>query len=160
MKDTTKSSAHKIKLTRHSLNRFISRKKDLGHIHSINKEDKVVLVLPEQELLLNLLCVIITSLWRIRNKLPSEGKIELPSEVKYIPRHVQRAWEAIMSSGFNVIDFDNDNYTPGMAVSPIAFQHVAGIESEIIIETIKPSIYFKDILIQRADVIIAVPERM
>jgi hypothetical protein len=103
------------------------------------------------------LAAIATALWRIRTKLEAEPAAVLPSELRHLPRHIQAAWDALAAGHIEVRDPKGQRYVPGMAVIPIAFQPTDGVGVEVIIETIKPSVFFKDILIQRADVIVAQP---
>ena len=109
--------------------------------------------------ILNALAAIATAIWRVRGKLETEINVELPSELRHIPRHIQAAWDALAAGHIEVQDLRGERYVPGMAVKILAFQPLEGISSEIVHETIKPSIYFKDTLIQYADVIIARPMR-
>ncbi len=103
------------------------------------------------------LATVATALWRVRSKLVVEGLSELPRELRYLPRHVQAAWDALEACHIQVQDHNEERYLPGMAVNPITFQPTPGIATEVISETIKPSVFYKDILIQRADVIVAQP---
>jgi len=107
--------------------------------------------------LLRSMALIATSIWRIRTKLGNGYETNLPSEMRHLPRHIQSAWDALAAAGIEIQDYKGQRYVPGMAVAPISFQPMEGISFEIIQETIKPSIYYKDSLIQRADVIVAQP---
>jgi hypothetical protein len=106
---------------------------------------------------LQTVAAVATALWRVRTKLESESNAELPSELRHLPRHIQAAWDALASGGVQVQDPRGQRYVPGMAVNPITFQPMEGVGTEIIHETIKPSVFYKDVLIQRADVIVARP---
>ena len=107
--------------------------------------------------LLQAIAAVATALWRARMKLEAESKVELPSELRHLPRHIQAAWDALAAGHIEVQDPKGQRYVPGMAVNPITFQPMEGIGTEIIHETLKPSVFYKDILIQRADVIVARP---
>lgn len=111
---------------------------------------------PDPELMQGLASVA-TAVWRMRSKLPREGKLDPPAQIRHLPRHIQAAWDALAAAGIEVQDHKDQRYVPGMAVNIITFQPVQGIGCEVIHETIKPSIFYKDSLIQRADVIVARP---
>lgn len=111
----------------------------------------------ESRHVLQTLAAVATALWRARTKLASEAKAELPAELRHLPRHIGAAWDALEAGGIQVQDHRDQRYVPGMAVNPITFQPVSGIGCEVIQETLKPSVFYKDILIQRADVIVARP---
>ena len=74
-----------------------------------------------------------------------------------MPRHIQAAWDALAAGDIEIQDPTGQRYVPGMAVNPITFQPMEGVGTEVIHETIKPSVFYKDTLIQRADVIVARP---
>jgi len=103
------------------------------------------------------LAAVATALWRAKAKLDAESQAELPAELRNLPRHIQAAWDALDAGKVQVDDFAGQRYVPGMAVNILTFQPLEGIGSEIIHETIKPSVYFNNTLIQRADVIVGRP---
>lgn len=107
--------------------------------------------------LLQTLATVVTALWRIREKLNLDAQAELPADLRHVPRHVQSAWDALIAGGFDVQDHVGQRYDPGMAVTPIAYQPIPGIAPNIICEALKPTVYYKDKLIQKGDVIVAGP---
>ena len=106
---------------------------------------------------LKTVAAIATALWRVRTKLETENKVELPSELRHLPRHVQSAWDALTSGGFEVQDHKGQLYVPGMAVNPVTYAPVPSVPPNTIVEALKPTLFWKDLLIQRADVILAAP---
>lgn len=103
------------------------------------------------------LAAVATAVWRAKSKLNAESQIGLPPELRHLPRHIQAAWDALAAGHIQVHDPTGQRYVPGMAVNALAFQPLEGIGTEVIHETIKPSVYFGDLLIQRADVIVGRP---
>ncbi|MFZ1937292.1 MAG: hypothetical protein WAU84_26435, partial [Thermoguttaceae bacterium] len=89
--------------------------------------------------LLLVIAAVATAIWRARTKLEGQPGVELPSEFRYLPRHIQAAWDALVSGGIEVQDPKGQRYVPGMAVNPLAFQPIEGLGSEVIQETIKPT---------------------
>jgi hypothetical protein len=104
---------------------------------------------------LHTLVTISTALWRIKTKLDNETINGLPQQLRHLPRHIQAAWDALSSGAIEIKDPTGKPYVPGMAVNVIAFQPTEGVTFKFILETIKPSIFYRDRLIQRADVIVA-----
>jgi len=106
-----------------------------------------------------LIAEVATGLWRIRRKaLP--GGAEEPSEaMRSVSRHVEAVWDTLTSAKVEIRDHTKERYVTGMALKVIAFQPVSGVQAETILETIKPSVFFHDRLIQRGEVIVATPER-
>lgn len=111
----------------------------------------------DQQSLLGTLAAVATAVWRVRSRLEAVAPSTLPSELRHLPRHVEAAWDALLSAGFIVKDPKGQRYVPGLAVNPVAFQPVEGVDIDIIAETLKPSIQYQSMLIQRADVIVARP---
>jgi hypothetical protein len=107
--------------------------------------------------LLQVIAAVATAIWRMRTKLEGQASAELPSALRHVPRHVQAAWDALAAGDIEVQDPTGQRYVPGMAVNPITFQPMEGVGVEVIHETIKPSVFYKDVLIQWADVIVARP---
>ena len=106
---------------------------------------------------LKTIAAVATAVWRAKSKLDAEADTALPDELRNLPRHIQSAWDALEAGKIQVDDPTGRRYVPGLAVNILTFQPLDGITYEKIHETIKPSVYFNDALIQRADVIIARP---
>jgi hypothetical protein len=109
------------------------------------------------ETLLRTIAAVATAVWRAKNKLDAEIDTVLPLELRNLPRYIHAAWYALEAGKIQVDDPKGRRYVPGMAVNTLTIQPLDNISCEEIYETIKPSVYFNDILIQRADVIIAKP---
>ncbi len=104
-----------------------------------------------------LLTDVITSLWRARRRmLPDEGK-EPPDALRPSYRHISAAWDALASDRVEIKDHTGERYVPGMALQVIAFQPTPGLTHETVLETIKPSVFHADTLIQRGEVIVGTP---
>lgn len=108
-------------------------------------------------LALKTLATVATAVWRAKVKLDAESQAELPDALRNVPRHIQAAWDALAAGQVQIDDPTGQRYVTGMAVNVLTFQPMDGIGSEVIHETIKPSVYFDNRLIQRADVIVARP---
>lgn len=109
------------------------------------------------EQLLKTLVRVATAVWRAKAKLDEEPQTALPHALRNLPRHVRAAWDALAAGQVQIDDPTGRRYVPGMAVNVLTFQPMDGIGSEVVHETIKPSVYYGDRLIQRADVIVGRP---
>jgi hypothetical protein len=107
--------------------------------------------------LLRTIAVVATALWRIRAKLAAQPVVELPSELRHLPRHIQAAWDALTSGDIEIQDPRGQRYVPGMAVNPVTYSPEPSVLPNTIIETLKPAVFWRGALIQRADVILASP---
>jgi len=98
-----------------------------------------------------------TCLSRLERKLLPDGGDEPPDELRPLYRHFEAALDALGSGGVEIRDHTGERYVPGMALRVIAFQPQPGTRIETIVETLKPSVFLGDQLIQRGEVIVATP---
>ena len=110
----------------------------------------------KEEDLLNLVVDVGTVIWRLQRRLTTGG--EVPEEIRRISRDLESAWDALSQEGIEIKDYSGEKYDGGMALHVIAFQPMAKLSQEQIIETIKPTIYHKDKLVRMGEVIVGVPE--
>ena len=110
----------------------------------------------KEEGLLSLAVEMGTSVWRLQRRLAIEG--EVPEDMRRALRDLESAWDALGQEGIEVKDHTGEKYDGHMALSVIAFQPTPGLTREQITETIKPTIYHKDKLVQMGEVIVGVPE--
>ena len=111
----------------------------------------------KEEGLLNLAVEMGTAVWRLRRRLTTEGG-EVPEEIRRVSRDLESAWDALKQGGIEIKDHTGEKYDGHMALRVITFQPVAGLSEEQVIETIKPTIYRQDKIIQMGEVIVGVPE--
>lgn len=109
----------------------------------------------------SLLAKIGTELWRLKLKLEKmvrPGTGEMIDEARRAYRHLQASWEALTDAGIEIQDHTGQPYNAGLSLKTIAYQPVASISSETVIETIKPTIYYRQEPIQQGEVIVGYPE--
>lgn len=107
---------------------------------------------------LRLLSEIGTGLWRMRRRLLPLGADELPDGMTSALRHMESLWDALTEAGVEIHDHTGELFDPGMAVKSLAFQPTPKIVRETVIETIRPTIYFRESRIQLGEVIVGTPE--
>ncbi len=113
-----------------------------------NKDDSLIKITSE----------IGTTIWRLQRRLAAIKETSDP--IKRISRDVESVWDALAQGGVEIKDHNGEKYDGGMALNVIAFQPTLGITKEQIVETIKPTIYYKNKLVQMGQVIIGVPEKV
>lgn len=100
-----------------------------------------------------------TSLWRIRDRMidretgtPAEGN-------RRTFRHLQSAWDILAQVGVRILDHTNEIVPEGgiYSLKVVAYEPTSGLLRETVIETIKPTIYFQDRMIQMGEVIVGTP---
>jgi hypothetical protein len=111
-------------------------------------------ILKEQ---MGMMADVCTGLWRLRQKLIKPGSHQpiVGSERAY--RHFVSVWDVIVATGFKIQDHTGDDYHPLQQLKVLSFEPTPGIEREQVLETIKPSIYYKDRCIQIGEVVVATP---
>ena len=110
----------------------------------------------DKEELLDLVVDVGTRVWRLQQSLRAAG--ELPNELRKVVRDVESIGDTLTQRGIEIKDHTDQDYDPGMALRVITSQPVPGLTRKQIIETLKPTIYYRDKIIQMGDVIVGVPE--
>lgn len=108
--------------------------------------------------LLKLASEIGTTVWRLQQRLAT--KVDASDTMKRITRDLESVRDTLSQGDIEIKDHTGEKYDGGMALNVIAFQPTPGITREQIIETIKPTIYHKNKLIQMGQVIVGVPEKV
>lgn len=98
-----------------------------------------------------------TGLWRLRQKMHRPGTQQPLDEVKRAYRHLESVWDALAAAGVDIQDYSDCPFDPGMSLKVVSFQPTPGLSRDLIVETIKPSIYLKGKPIQMGEVIVATP---
>jgi hypothetical protein len=110
----------------------------------------------QSELLDRALAVVATNAWKARAKMVDEAG-EPREEMKRIFRHVEAMLVALMEVGLKIKDHIGEAFDYGMPLRVITTQPTAGLARETVIETIKPTIYWRQRIIQTGEVVIATP---
>lgn len=96
-----------------------------------------------------------TVIWRLQRRLQEGSKA--PKDIKRISRDLESTWDALKQGGVEIRDHTGEKYDGGMALRVIAFQPMPELSQEQVLETIKPTIYHKDQIVQMGEVIVGVP---
>jgi len=100
-----------------------------------------------------------TGLWRLRQKMLKPGTNEPLEETRRLYRYVESMWDALAQAGVEIHDHTQAVFDSGLSLKVVAFQPTAGFTREIVVETIKPTIYFKNERLQMGEVIVGTPEK-
>lgn len=98
-----------------------------------------------------------TAVWKLSSRVEREKREHGFEPPKWLQRQLEAAQDALHAAGIEAKDHTGDKYVPGMAMTVIAFQPAAGITFDVISETLKPTVYFKDALIQAGEVLVSTP---
>ncbi len=107
---------------------------------------------------LRMLAELGVGLWRLRQKMVEPGTERPREEMRRAYRHLESVWDVLAEAGVSIQDHTQEAFDPGMSLRVIAFQPVAGLRREQVIETIKPTIYYQGQIIQMGEVIVGAPE--
>ncbi len=94
-------------------------------------------------------------LWRIRGRLE---KLDVPpKEIRGAKRFLESTWDSLTQSGVEIHNHTGETITGGEALRIISFEHSDQVTCDQVIETVKPTIYYKDKMIQMGEVIVGQP---
>ena len=105
---------------------------------------------------------IATNAWRIRAKLSDSATREPRKEIgkdelRKIHRYVEAMFESFAGIGMEVKDRTGDIFDYGLPEKVIDAQPRVGVSKEMVIETIRPTIYLRHHIAQQGEIIIATP---
>lgn len=106
----------------------------------------------------NFLADVGTGLWRLRQKMTQPGSAKPLDEMRRAYRHFESVWDALLHEGVKVYDHTGEDFDVGKSLKVLAFQPSHGLKRERVLETIKPTIYVNDDLVQMGEVIVGTPE--
>ena len=106
------------------------------------------------------LAEIATNLWRMRQKMLQPGTDQPAGEMRRAYRHLESALDTLANAGIQIQDHTGDPVPVGgiLGIKILAEQPVAGLTLRKVQETIKPTIYYRDQMIQMGEVIVSVPD--
>lgn len=99
------------------------------------------------------------AVWALQQKSCEPVTAERREEFRRIARHIERLSECLSDIGVEIQDHKNQAFDSGQSLEVIAFQPTAGITREVVIETIRPTVYLKGHRLQIGQVIVATPEK-
>jgi hypothetical protein len=100
---------------------------------------------------------IATSVWKAKAKMLDGASGEVRDEMKRVYRHIEGVLGTLQEIGLEVKDHTGDAFDYGLPLKVVTTQPTQGITRESVIETIKPTIYWQQQIIQMGEVVIATP---
>lgn len=106
-----------------------------------------------------LLAHIGVGLWRLRRRIVRPWTDRPPEDEKRrASRLLESVWDTLEGAGVEIVDHTDQAFNAGMSLKVIAFQPTPGLEREMVIETIKPTVYIHDQLVQTGEVVVGTPD--
>jgi hypothetical protein len=105
---------------------------------------------------------IATNAWRIRAKVADstgESKEEISKDdVKKVNRYLETVFHALSGIGMEIKDRTGEAFDYGLPEKVVTAQPQPGINKERILETLRPTIYWGNQIVQQGEVVIATPD--
>jgi hypothetical protein len=100
---------------------------------------------------------IVTQAWRARVKMIDPASREVREDMKRIIRHVEAILSSCAAMGFELKDHTGDGFDYGLPLRVVGTQPTSGLARETVLETLKPTIYWRNHIIQQGEVIVGTP---
>lgn len=106
-----------------------------------------------------LLADVATGLWRLRAKMLPDGSRQPSEENRRSYRQLETIMDVMVQAGVQIRDHTGEAVPRGgiYTLKALAYEPTAGLSRDQVIETLKPTIAFKDRVIQTGEVIIGTP---
>jgi hypothetical protein len=110
--------------------------------------------------LIRLIADVGTGLWRLRLKMLPLGAKQPTDDNRRAFKQLEAILDTLGTAGVQIRDHTGEPVPRGgiYALKVLAYEPTSGLAREQVIETIKPTIYLKDRVIQLGEVIIGTPE--
>jgi hypothetical protein len=99
-----------------------------------------------------------TQVWRARARIIDPETGEPREEMRRIYRHVESAFEVFDQMGLVIKDWLQQSYDPGLPVKVLTFQPTPDILRDTVLEAVRPTVIWKDRLLQMGEVIVGIPQ--
>lgn len=108
------------------------------------------------------LASVATSTWRMRSRLWNHKDQQplasvTPEDVKRLQRSVDAIFTALKEAGVEIRDRTGEPFDYGLPEKVVAIKQKQGINKELVSETLLPTIYWRDCLVQKGEVILSTP---
>ena len=96
--------------------------------------------------------------WKLRQKLLDPDTREPKEDLRHLARHVEVIWEWLVDLGLEIQDHTGNPFDSGQSLEVLAFQPAEGITREVVVETVRPTIYFRGRRLLMGQVIVGTPD--
>jgi hypothetical protein len=98
-----------------------------------------------------------TGLWRAQRKLNQRGGDLSAADLRQVRRYVQAGRQALADGGLEIQEHDGAPFDPGHSLEVLAFQDEPDLTREVVLETLRPSVYYRGERIQMGQVVVGRP---
>jgi len=122
-----------------------------------HKNPKAISALGMTNDVLQTLVSIATNAWRAKTKMVDNMTGEVREDMKRVDRHIEAIYRNLAEVGIVIRDHTGDAYDEGQPMKVIASKPTQGLQNKRVSETLLPSIFWRDRLIQNGEIEIAAP---
>jgi len=106
---------------------------------------------------LKALVSIATNAWRAKVKMVDATTGEVLEEMKRVDRHIEAIYRSLAEVGIVIRDHTGDAYDEGQPMKVVASKPTPGLDKKRVSETLLPSIFWNNRLVQNGEIEIATP---
>lgn len=106
---------------------------------------------------LKALVSIATNAWRAKTKMVDAASGEVREDMKRVDRHIEAICRNLAEVGIVIRDHTNEAYDEGQPMKVVASKPTPGLEKKRVSETLLPSIFWNNRLVQNGEIEIATP---
>lgn len=131
---------------------FVMTPKQTRHAEKSREDSSIV------EVELKTLASIATYTWKAKSRLEDAGGVEQSDVLKRVSGDIGRIWKVLVDDlGLEIKGHTGDFFDYGLPLKVVTTQPTADITKERVVETIKPTIRWRNKRIQMGEVVIATP---
>jgi hypothetical protein len=106
---------------------------------------------------LKTLVAIATNAWRAKVKMVDATTGEVREEMKRVDRHIEAIHRSLAEVGIIIRDHTGDVYDEGQPMKVVASKPKPGLDKERVCETLLPSIFWNNRLVQNGEIVTETP---
>ena len=98
-----------------------------------------------------------TQVWRAYGKTVDPATGQPREEMRRVHRLIEGALDVLKQMGLTINDWVNQPYDAGLPVKVLTFQPAPGVVRDTILETVRPTVMWKNRLVQLGEVVVGTP---
>lgn len=106
---------------------------------------------------LTALCDIALHAWRLQRRMTDRTTKEVKEEHRPLARHVTAILDTLERVGLTLRDRETEAYDYGLPEKVVAAERSAAVSRETVLETIRPTLFFRNQIVKAGEIIIALP---
>ncbi|MGW6907188.1 hypothetical protein [Streptomyces sp. NPDC054940] len=96
-------------------------------------------------------------IWRALRKLDQGTGPLSAADLRQVRRQVHASRQALLDDGLEIQEHDGMPFDSGQSLEALVFQDEPGLDRETVLETVRPSVYFRGERIQMGQVVVGRP---